>query len=441
MDSPPENPERAESQTQCAWPALAAGLRQALTALQQDEGFRPPELLEAREALPDSDWEASPEQAWSLVAAWREHSHTLPPRTQVLIQALHMLLADILLSLSAPQEAGVWSPAQIWNQQTLADRLNLYFQLASRATEARPEAAELGAWPAKQTQPVGEESAQGRAARRWEAELLPMAVGLVLNEARLVVPFELCKQLAQRRLHSVFLREPGLSEQGRRWLERIAEVLPKVLAIVHERFQGIFREVEPLRWEYMKPDPEEVAMIIKARLFSQAPVTAKGPYRVAELAPVDEDDGQQAAERFLKAFRLLVAKGMQEKMSKNLELLEEDLKAEPGQELLALIQGLGVGKEVSLSLRPILGGLKGEKGQEPAEQKPSENGDEENPYKYIIAALQREAVKNGLTMQDMLETMETVFSESGRKGEHGEFLDQLKTGSAGEEMAVKGIAR
>lgn len=148
-----------------------------------------------------------------------------------------------------------------------------------------------------------------------------MAVGLVLSEARLVVPYEVCQQLALRRVQGL-ANGIALSEQGRDTVRRVVEVLPEAAALLRERFRGIFREVEASRWEYLKPDPEEVAMYVRARLYSHRP-PAVCLNRVREYSEPGEDDGQQAEKDFLKAFRALVAKGMRDKVRQALAKLDE----------------------------------------------------------------------------------------------------------------------
>ncbi|MBI4799051.1 MAG: hypothetical protein HY794_10020 [Desulfarculus sp.] len=338
VDVSPDTGDKPNQEGGMPWPELLARLGQAVEALQQDEVFRAPELLAAQPGVdPAWNWRGDPKETWEAVNAWREHGGQMPPRAQALVTALHMLLADLLLSAAPARTETGLTPAQIWQAGTLADRLRLYYRLSS--TDAAPGSGGPAAYPTAMLQE--EEEAQLRVARRWESELLPMAVGLVLSEARLVVPYEVCKQLVQRRGHGLLNWDPSLSDQGRQWVHNIAEVLPEVVAIMHERFRGIFREVEPNRWEYLKPDPEEVAMYIRARLHSHRP-PAVCLNRVRGFVETVEDNGQQAEEDFLKAFRVLVAKGMRDEVRQALTELDKELAGGKGKELLSEAQRLGI---------------------------------------------------------------------------------------------------
>jgi hypothetical protein len=322
-------------------------LGQAAEHLQVQEAFSPAELLDAQPWLAGWSWQAEPREAWSAMNQWGLWYDKAPQRTQALAQALHMLMADIMISGAASRARDHLAPQEIWRPGVVAQRLRLYYWLAAWGSPpgAPAQTVGLGVQPASSPPLADEEEAQRRVARRWEAELLPMAIGLVLSGARLVVPGEIWRQLAQGGYNSRLCREP-LSRQGRQLVEQINEVLPEAVALLHERFRGIFREVDLSHWEHLKPGVEELAMIIRARLYSRGPAKTNGDQEACqapELAAPPED-GQQAAEAFLKSFRALVAKGLQDKVSLSLAALDQELTQGRDKELLAAVQGW-VGEE------------------------------------------------------------------------------------------------
>lgn len=361
-DGSPDRDDQNSQEGQAPWPDLLARLGQAAEALQRQEGFRAPEMLAAQPGVDASwSWSSGLKESWAAVNLWREHCAAMPPRTQSLVTALHMLLADLLLSATPARNQIGLTPAQVWQAGALADRLNLYYRMALAGplpvgnAQETPGAAAL----------LEEEDVRTSMARRWEAELMPMAVALVLSEARLVVPYEACRQLALRRVMGITDNIP-LSSQARDTVRRLVEALPEVAAVLNERAHGIFRDVEPSRWEYRKPDPEEVATYIKMRMHERLRNQARVGFRVREEPGCLEGDEQRVEEWFLKAFRVLMAMGMLMKVRVSLSRLDQGVGAGEGKALLSEIGALNLDEKtiakIAANLKDLASFLLGDNG-------------------------------------------------------------------------------
>lgn len=351
MDNGTAGDGRPEEKDEAAWQGLWGPLGQAVGLLERQESFGLTELLASQPGMATWLGQASPSKCWAALSSLRLRPDSLPRRTRALNQALMMLLLDY--GLSAAGGLGIpglgWDA--VWSPVSLADRLRHHYLVCLWGSLERPGHPGTG----KAAQPAADTQAQERVALRWESELLPLAIGIVLSEGRVMLSWESWQDLAHQRVRQVLARA-NLNDQGHELVERLGQVLPEVQERLRERFQAVFQETEPARWEQLRPNPEEVAMLIRGRLYSLGagrPCQGGGG---ARSAPGANEAGQEV-NKFREALRALAAKGMYAQVARALEDLDQDLEAYRDDDLLSAGRSLGADAKVRAQLRKVLAGL------------------------------------------------------------------------------------
>ena len=394
---------------------LLARVARAVARLQGQEGFALPELLDSQAGAAAWSAQAGIREAWGLLGTWRPRPDQAPPRTLALAQGLSMLLFDMLLASGAGQAPG-WglSPDQLWSQESVSDRLRHYYQAAL----GRPVRGGAATPDSRAMEPEAPDRLQETVAGRWQAELLPVAVGLLLGEARIVAPYQAWRDLAERHPQRMQARV-ALSERGRDLVEAISDIIPQATELLRERFLGIFREVEPSRWEHLKPDVEEVAMILRGRLYSRREAfggrrPCQGQAQPPRPSPQPSREAG-ASREFLAALRALVAQGLEERARATLDALEQDMAQGGGQEMLLALKGPVLDEALLANLRELFA-LVRRLGQARRTLDANDNPQPRpSPSPDLLAlterALRREAAEQGVPWPEVVEELRRMRQE------------------------------
>ncbi|KMY67010.1 hypothetical protein AAU61_13750 [Desulfocarbo indianensis] len=304
--------------------ALLARVKQALRNLEDELGFPEADHLEA--SIGREDWDSAKKVAelWSRLNKLHDGGAREPETPKAwFLEAAGLLLAD-LASMVRDQEQ-----AALWDLASLQTRLEYFYRQQCQPIQAQKSAAAK-----TQISKEALDEKRQRTAKRWRSELLPPALGWVFNAAGHNLTMQYCKELAEYQGHKVLIGA-RLNGEGKELVNKVMEALPEVDDALNNRFEQVFDEVNYERWEYLKPDQEEVILYIKARLHSRGMALSCG------IAETTEDAEGSVAERFVTAFKALVADGMTRRMARNLNLLEEKLKNGDGSYLIRAVHELG----------------------------------------------------------------------------------------------------
>ncbi len=307
---------------------LLLRLQKALEQLQSREGLGGEERLDNlvfRRLWEDTRDLASARDVLRLA---REASGGLPARTRALAGALDLLLGELLLALAAAEgESAQRRLLELWDQGMLDSRLRHHYLLELVAAEKGE-----GARPPAEARGVGE--LRRRLARRWEDELMPLAVGLVLCEAGILCRQEDWRQLVRGRPDRMKFRlEP--TPRQRRFLDQLCRILPEAISRLRDDLEKLLWGNDPADWYQRRPSAGYVAFIIRYLLHDTPWPHAR------EGADDDPDARRQELRRFLESWKWLVAQNLQRGLRRRLRELDSRFASLPADKLLDVLERLG----------------------------------------------------------------------------------------------------
>ena len=310
---------------------LLLRLKKALEQLQLQEGLGGEERLE--NLVFQQVWSGASDLAGAreTLGLAREAAGRLPRRTWALVAALEVLLGELLLALAtAETEDARERLRRLWDQGMLNSRLRHHYLLELVGGEGQGQVAARR----HRAEAAGLAELRRRLARRWEDELMPLAVGLVLCEAGILCRQEDWRQLVRGRPDRMRFRLEPNSRQ-RRFLDRLCRILPEATSRLRDDLEKLLWGDDPAEWYQRRPSAGYVAFIIRYLLHD-----TPWPY-LAESDGEEPEARQEELRQFLESWKALVAQGLKRKLGHKLRELDSRFASLPADKLLDVLEGLG----------------------------------------------------------------------------------------------------
>ena len=296
--------------------------------LERDSGL---EHSEEFNRWPES---ASLDEALGLINTFRERLADSRPALKFYWDSLAVCLTDLQMALANGHGERMEAA---WTEEIMLARFSNSFFMARLEAGSNPARAPLKTPPetGRAVRPEELESLRLRTARRWMNELLPLAVGTVLNDNKVNLPSEMWELIARGKAHQA-LREVNLTRQARDMVEVLSSLMPQAQSLLQARFEQPLAQ-PPETWWQAKPSLEDAATIVKAMLYSH--YSAAGPVRF-HCGAVESKALDEPARRFREALKDLVLHGLEKRVAALNEQVARQMDAENITDLIKAIQDL-----------------------------------------------------------------------------------------------------
>jgi len=376
-------------------------LRRAAERIRHREAFAPSEWLPLQHCWQGLDPEKGEKELLARLGRLEADEKT-PSRTRALAAALDMLLWD--LDVVPPEELGSHLRGDL-----LEARLGHYYRRILEDEGGGPADREERAW-----QPAVRQRRLQETLVRWEEEILPPAVSMVCADAGVAIPSRLWPDLAEGRLSRV-RRELGLSGRRETFLRRLERILPAAREEFLAHLEEVLQLVEPDQWERLRPRPEDLALVLRGKLWQRPPRPAlepdPEPAPGPEPTPPRSDRGHGSVEeRFRRAFQDLIRHHLEQEVEQALRHLQEDLQGEAGRMLVEALVRSTRGEDTTTGLRRAVEALR-------REEESRREAEKRDPLaglaRHLQEILKREAEAQGMPWEDLLTRVKELQESPG----------------------------
>jgi len=264
-------------------------MRDASQQLQLEEGFN---WSEQPLRCLGMDWYQATEfeEARNGLRRCLDSTSRLPIRGHTLIKSLFILLGELtplilLERLKSLPESSAYLP----DTNELTDRLRHHYLVELTYQKQQSPSGEsdiLISESEPRELPEDVKKAKERTAKRWEEELIPAAVNLVLREVGVELGQNSIKDVIEGQYHKVQDEYP-LQGETIKTVEQLPIALSYAKEIMNKKISVIFYRVEPAAREHFKPDIDEVADWIKSRLLSLSISTVSSVGQKEQTVPAE----------------------------------------------------------------------------------------------------------------------------------------------------------
>ena len=168
---------------------------------------------------------------------------------------------------------------------------------------------------------------------RWLKDLLPYAVGCILNDAKVIIPSQAWETICNQD-HAMVLGSVPLTARGRHLVCSIGEAIPTVREQLDKRLTQVF-ELNQDSWEELRPSREEAVFLLRAQLYSQQQSGGVKPPAAQTTCFDGETDSN-----FQQSLRELMATIIERQALQLKKVMNEKLDGEQGEKMYARILDL-----------------------------------------------------------------------------------------------------